>query len=200
MIQATFASETGFEKYGRKSKRELFLDTMNAVVPRGELEALIAPYYPRAARGANPWDCRSCGGLTSCSSGSTCRTRGWRRRSMNRPRCDASRGMDLGRAPAPDETTVLRFRHLLEEHDLGPQILATVNLYLEGKGVASRRGRSWTRPFSTHPVRRRIGVHVGGERGRRTSVARLTARRGAQGVGRRGVSGTGRGDSPGRRT
>jgi hypothetical protein len=33
MIQATFASETGFEKYGRKSKRELFLDTMNGLAP-----------------------------------------------------------------------------------------------------------------------------------------------------------------------
>ena len=54
MIQATFASETGFEKYGRKSKRELFLGTMNAVGPWGELEALVAPYYPRAGKGRQP--------------------------------------------------------------------------------------------------------------------------------------------------
>ena len=32
-------------------------------------------------------------------------------------------GIDLGRAPAPDETTILNFRHLLEEHDLGGQML-----------------------------------------------------------------------------
>jgi IS5 family transposase len=36
-------------------------------------------------------------------------------------------GVDLGRAAAPDETTILRFRHLLEEHDLGGDILVTVN-------------------------------------------------------------------------
>jgi transposase, IS5 family len=44
-------------------------------------------------------------------------------------------GVDLGRAPAPDETTVLRFRHLLEEHELCGNILDTVNLYLERKGI-----------------------------------------------------------------
>jgi transposase, IS5 family len=34
-------------------------------------------------------------------------------------------------APEPDETTVLRFRHLLEQHDLGGEMLDTVNEYLE---------------------------------------------------------------------
>jgi IS5 family transposase len=44
-------------------------------------------------------------------------------------------GVDLGRAPAPDETTILRFRHLVEQHDLCGRILDTVNLYLESKGI-----------------------------------------------------------------
>jgi IS5 family transposase len=44
-------------------------------------------------------------------------------------------GVDLGRAPAPDETTVLRFHHLLEEHELCGRILDTVNLYLESKSI-----------------------------------------------------------------
>ena len=43
-------------------------------------------------------------------------------------------GVDLGRA-APDETTVLRFRHLLEEHQLCGKIPDTVNLYLESRGI-----------------------------------------------------------------
>ena len=44
-------------------------------------------------------------------------------------------GVDLGCVPAPDETKVLRFRHLLEEHELCGKILDTVNLYLESQGI-----------------------------------------------------------------
>jgi len=49
-------------------------------------------------------------------------------------------GIDLGCEPAPDETTVCKFRHLLEEHQLGEQILGQVNLHLEAKGVRITRG------------------------------------------------------------
>ena len=40
-FQRTFAAQTSFEKYGRKSRREEFLNGMEVVVPWGELEALI---------------------------------------------------------------------------------------------------------------------------------------------------------------
>jgi len=50
-------------------------------------------------------------------------------------------GVDLGVAAAPDETTILRFRHLLEEHDLCSEMLMTVNRYLETKGI--RTVQSW---------------------------------------------------------
>src|SRR5271170_5403485 len=46
--------QTRFEKYGRKSRKELFLDAMNEVVPWSELEALIEPYYPKPAHGGRP--------------------------------------------------------------------------------------------------------------------------------------------------
>jgi transposase, IS5 family len=46
-------------------------------------------------------------------------------------------GIDLGREPAPDETTVCKFRHLLEEHQLGGEMLETVNLHLQSEGVRS---------------------------------------------------------------
>ena len=49
-------------------------------------------------------------------------------------------GIDLGRAPAPDETTILNFRHLLEEHDLCGQMLDTVNLYLASRGIRITTG------------------------------------------------------------
>ena len=49
-------------------------------------------------------------------------------------------GIDLGQEPAPDETTVCKFRHLLEEHGLGEKILGTVNLHLQARGVRITTG------------------------------------------------------------
>ncbi len=48
MRQLVFATQPSFEKYARKSRREEFLTTMEAVVPWSELEARIAPHYPKA--------------------------------------------------------------------------------------------------------------------------------------------------------
>lgn len=49
-------------------------------------------------------------------------------------------GIDLGCEPVPDETTVCKSRHLLEKHQLGEQILRTVNLQLQAKGVRITTG------------------------------------------------------------
>jgi IS5 family transposase len=49
-------------------------------------------------------------------------------------------GVDLGVASAPDETTILRFRHLLERHDLGGLMLDAVNVHLEAKGIKIQTG------------------------------------------------------------
>ena len=53
-FQQTLASQAGFAKYGRKSKRELFLEQMNEVVPWSELVALVDPVYPKAGNGRQP--------------------------------------------------------------------------------------------------------------------------------------------------
>ena len=49
-------------------------------------------------------------------------------------------GIDLGREPAPDETTICKFRHLLEAYALGPQIFATVNAHLAELGFKVTTG------------------------------------------------------------
>jgi IS5 family transposase len=46
----------------------------------------------------------------------------------------------MGREPVPDETTVCRFRHLLEQNQLGGEMLETVNLHLQAKGVRITTG------------------------------------------------------------
>ena len=50
-FQQTLASQMSFEKHGRKSKRELFLDQMNQVVPCSELLSLVEPFYSKAGNG-----------------------------------------------------------------------------------------------------------------------------------------------------
>ena len=140
MLQQTFASQVGFEKYGRKSRRELFLDEMNQVVPWAELLALVEPHYAKAGLGRRPV------GLTIMLR--TYFVQQWF--NLSDPGVEemfyesaALRrfvGVDLGVAPAPDETTICRFRHLLEKHKLGAEMLETVNLHLASRGIQIATG------------------------------------------------------------
>ena len=81
-----------------------------------------------------------CCASTSCSNGSTCRTRRSKRRCTIRRRCGAFVGIDLGREPVPDETTMCRFRHLLEAHDLGRRLFEEVQRHLAEKGLKIATG------------------------------------------------------------
>src|SRR5271163_3334695 len=139
-FQGTLASQASFEKYGRKIKRELFLDQMNVLVPWSQLLALVEPYYPRAGNGRQPvglsimlriyfvpqWFNLSDPGMEEALYESAVLRR--------------FVGVDLGLAPVPDETTILGFRHLLEQHDLGGAMLDTVNHYLDAQGIRITTG------------------------------------------------------------
>ena len=140
MKQQSLSSQSGFEKYARKSRRELFLDEMEKIVPWSGLEALVRPHYAKAGKGRQPvglsimlrvyfvqqWFNLSDPGVEEALYESAALRR--------------FVGVDLGVAPAPDETTVLRFRHLLEKHDLGGLMLDAVNVHLEAKGIRIQRG------------------------------------------------------------
>src|SRR6476620_846442 len=49
-------------------------------------------------------------------------------------------GIDLGREPAPDETTVCKFRHLLEQHEMGRRLFEQVHVHLEKQGIKVGKG------------------------------------------------------------
>jgi IS5 family transposase len=140
MRQLTLASQAIFEKHSRKSKREVFLDQMEQVVPWTELLALVEPHYPKEGNGRKPV------GLTIMLR--TYFLQQWFNLSdpgMEEAFYDSSAlrrfaGVDLGVAAAPDETTILRFRHLLEQHELCGKMLDTVNLYLDSKGIRITTG------------------------------------------------------------
>lgn len=54
MRQQSLAAQSGFERYGKKTRREQFLEEMERVVPWAELEALVQPYYPKGENGRPP--------------------------------------------------------------------------------------------------------------------------------------------------
>ncbi len=135
MGQRTLASQGSFEKYGRKSRRESFLETMESIVPWTELEALIEPHYPRAGNGRQPVGLSIMLRVYFLQQWFNLSDPGVEDALYESPVLRRFAGVDLGRAAAPDETTVLRFRHLLEEHELCGKILDTVNLYLESRGI-----------------------------------------------------------------
>ncbi len=136
----TLSADTGFEKYTKTTRREKFLAEMEQIVPWGELCALIGRYYPKTGNGRPPvgvermlriyflqqWFNLSDPGVEEALYDSRCMR--------------AFVGIDLGREPAPDESTVCRFRHLLERHDLGRRLFERVHTYLERHGIAIGTG------------------------------------------------------------
>src|ERR1035441_9225313 len=139
-IQQTLASQASFEKHGRKSKRELFLDQMNQVVPWCELQGLVEPHYPKAGNGRQPVGLGIMLRTYFLQQWFNLSDPGMEEAFYESPVLRRFAGVDLGVSAAPDETTILRFRHLLEQHDLCGEMLMTVNRYLETKGIRITTG------------------------------------------------------------
>ena len=131
---------TGFERYTRKTKRALFLEEMEQVVPWGELCALIEPHYPKAGNGRPPVGLERMLRVYFLQQWFNLSDPGLEEALYDSVVMRQFVGIDLGREPVPDETTVCKFRHLLEEHGLGGEILQTVNLYLQSRGVQITTG------------------------------------------------------------
>ena len=140
MRQITFANQASFEKFSRKSKREQFLETMDSIIPWPELQALIEPYYPKAGNGRQPIGLSIMLRVYFLQHWFNLSDPGAEDALYESPVLRRFAGVDLGRAAAPDETSILRFRHLLEEHELCGRILDTVNLFLERKGIRVTKG------------------------------------------------------------
>lgn len=139
MKQQTLASGD-FERYRKPTRREKFLAEIDSVVPWNQLCEVIEPYYPKAGNGRPPvglermlriyflqhWFNLSDPGAEEAL---------YESRSMCR-----FAGIDLGREPVPDETTILKFRHLLEKHKLGDQLFRAVGEYLQTQGMKVANG------------------------------------------------------------
>lgn len=138
--QASF-SELEYAAKKRRTRRELFLAEMEAVVPWPELLAVVEPHYPRTGRRGRPPV-----GLASMLR--VYFLQHWFALS-DRQMEDALYDMESVRrfagfcdvaAALPDETTILNFRHLLEKHELPARLLAAVNGLLKAKGLLVSQG------------------------------------------------------------
>ena len=131
---------TGFERYTKKTRRGIFLEEMEQVVPWAKLCALIESSYPKAGNGRRPKELEQMLRIYFLQQWFNLSDPAVEEALYDSATLREFAGIDLGGEPVPDETTVCKFRHLLEEHDLGEEILGTVNLQLQAKGVRITTG------------------------------------------------------------
>lgn len=140
MKQSTFSS-LSFESKKKPTRRERFLAEMDHVVPWAELIAVIEPHYPQAGRrGRQPM------GLSSmlriyfmqqwyALSDPAMEDALYEIESMRR-----FAGLELIDDAIPDETTILKFRRLLEKHELTARMMNVINAVLESRGMLLKGG------------------------------------------------------------
>jgi IS5 family transposase len=134
------AADGSFEKYRKPTRREVFLAEMDRIVPWAQMVALIEPRYPKAGNGRRPVGVERMLRIYFLQQ--------WF--NLSDPAVEESlyesasmrqfAGIDLGQEPVPDETTICRFRHLLEKHKLGESMLDTVNYHLGERGIKIATG------------------------------------------------------------
>ena len=139
MKQKSFAS-SGFALVTKRTRKREFLAEMNSVVPWAALASLIEPHAPAGKTGRPPFAV-----LTMLRIHFLQQWFGLSDPAMEEALHDTPLGcefalLDAGMARMPDETTILRFRHLLEEHNLSIQLLATINATLIAKGLMLKTG------------------------------------------------------------
>jgi IS5 family transposase len=132
----------GFDPLHKKTRKEVFLEEMNQAVPWQQLVALITPH----ARGAH----QALGGRPPFAVETMlrihCLQLWW---NLSDPAMEEELherplfrqfALLAGSPRLPDETTILRFRHLLEKHSLAPEILKTINAGLSAQGLMLKTG------------------------------------------------------------
>ena len=139
MKQTTFASVAWSNK-GKVTRRERFLAEMDAVMPWARLMALIAPHYPSDGLGRPRKDLELMLRVYFLQQ--------WF--NLSDPQAEESlydsesmrrfAGIELGETAVPDESTILRFRHLLEQHQLTRAIFEQVRALLEERNLYLKSG------------------------------------------------------------
>jgi IS5 family transposase len=139
MKQMTLATAR-FERYGKTTRRAVFLAAMERVVPWSALCGLIEPVYPKPGNGRPPIGVERMLRIYFLQQWFNLSDPAVEEALYDSQAMRGFVGIDLGREPVPDETTACRFRHLLEQHDLGRRLFDEVQRHLTTKGLKIATG------------------------------------------------------------
>jgi IS5 family transposase len=139
MKQITLAS-AGFERYAKKTRRAEFLTQMDRVVPWGKLCALVLPVYPKAGDGRRPIELERMIRIHCLQHWFNLSDPAMEESLYDSVSMRRFAGIDLGSEPVPDETTICKFRHLLEAHDLGKRMFEEIGGHLQQCGFQVAKG------------------------------------------------------------
>ena len=134
---------SGFEKYRKKTRKEAFLEEMDEIIPWQGLCKVIKPYYPKVKHkgaGRPPVGLERRLRIHFLQHGFNLSDPGVEEALYDSRAMRRFVGIDLGREPVPDETTVCRFRHLLESRNVGDRLFALINEYLDENGLKVSTG------------------------------------------------------------
>lgn len=139
MKQQTLAVATDqnaqYEQYRRPTRRDVFLATMNEIVPWPELCAVIEPHYPKAGNGRPPVGLERMLRMYCVQHWFNLADAACEDALLDSTALRRFVGIDLGRERVPDATTLLKFRRLLEKNDLGQALFATIGKVLQERGL-----------------------------------------------------------------
>lgn len=139
MKQQTLAmaadQNAAYERYRRPTRRDVFLATMEQIVPWRALCSVIEPHYPKAGKGRPPIGLERMLRMYFVQHWFNLADEACEDALLDSTALRRFVGIDLGRERVPDATTLLKFRRLLETHDLGPALFAKVGEVLQAQGL-----------------------------------------------------------------
>lgn len=140
MRQQTFATSE-FEKYRKPTRKEKFLNDMEQIIPWKELCNVIKPFYPKPiGSGRRPVGLERMLRIHFIQHWFSLADPATEEALYDSRAMRTFVGIDLGKEPVPDETTICKFRHMLEHHNLGDALFNQVNKYLTDNGIRIARG------------------------------------------------------------
>ena len=131
----------GFEKYRKQTRKEVFLNEIERIIPWKELTQVIEPFYPNPdGAGRKPKGLERMLRIYFMQHWFALSDPGAEEALYDSRVMREFAQIDLGEEPVPDETTILNFRHLLEKHALGGKLFDAVNDYLAENGLSVTQG------------------------------------------------------------
>ncbi|WP_429500608.1 IS5 family transposase (plasmid) [Robbsia andropogonis] len=135
MKQMTLATSKGFEVYGRTTRKAAFLARMELLIPWAEFCALISPFYPLVGNGRAPIGVERMLRMYFVANWFNLADVACEDALYDVAAFREFCRIDLGRERVPDATTLLKFRHLLEKHELGAALFAKVGELLTANAM-----------------------------------------------------------------